>query len=519
MTMASPTKNQPSNQLLRVLGPVGATTVVVGSVIGSGIFFKANVISQSVGRFDLVILVWIVCGVMSLLGALAAAELGAMMPQAGGQYVYLREAYGPLTGFLWGWGEFWMMRTGSTAALAVAFATSFYRSAGNYLHNAGWFRLETIGGVETEIILDRWPITQVWVLRAIAIAAILLLTAVNVAGARWGGLMQNVTTFIKAGTLCGIMVLPFLTGTFEVKNWTSRYVGSAEIGLLAGFGAAMTAAFWAYDGWGNIGPMAEEVRDPQRNIPLSLFVGMFLLIALYLGASVAYHSVLTMSETASSSFVAATAFERMLGQHGAAIASAAVMISTFGALNSNLLVGPRVIFAMARDRLFLSPMARVHPRFRTPHIAILAETAWALILILGSDLLKHVRTPDWVAALPSAIGRPLAKSIEGMSTKAIFDVLTDYVVFGQFVFYLLAVAAIFVLRVKRPNMPRPYKTFGYPFLPLVFVLASAGFLIGMFVTSPVESLLGIVFIGLGAIAYQFRPRGPFPVSDTNLSHQ
>jgi amino acid transporter len=497
---------QPTIQLLRVLGPVGATTVVVGSVIGSGIFFKAKVIAENLGSFQLVLLVWIVCGVMSLLGALAAAELGAMMPHAGGQYVYLREAYGPLSGFLWGWGEFWMMRTGSTAALAVAFAKAFYQSVGTFLHEAGWLQPVMVGDVPYESVFGMVTISQVWMNRIIAIIAILLLTLVNVVGARWGGVTQNVTTFLKVGTLVALMVLPFVTGTAEVVNLSTRFQSPNQVGLIAGFGAAMTAAFWAYDGWGNIGPVAEEVRDPQRNIPLSLFAGMFILIVLYIGTTVSYHLVLTMTETAESGFVAASACQRMLGQHGAAIASAAVMVSTFGALNSNLLVGPRVIFAMARDGLFLSPMARVHPRFRTPHISILSETAWAILLIVASDLLKQISVPAWVSTLPSWLATQLTNSLSGMATKDIFDVLTDFVIFGQFVFYLLATAAVFVLRVKRPEWNRPYRTLGYPLLPLLFVISSAGFLIGMLVTSPVESVTGLVFIGLGAIAYQFRTR-------------
>jgi amino acid transporter len=401
-----------------------------------------------------------------------------------------------------------MMRTGSIAALAVAFSNAFYQSVGAWLHNMGWFGSAQIDGVRFEVLFGSVMVAQQSILRGIAIAAILLLTAVNAAGARWGGLMQIATTVIKAGTLAVIMVLPFLTGTMETENLSTRFVQTDGIGLLAGFGAAMTAAFWAYDGWGNIGPLAEEIKNPQRNLPLSLFVGIFISIALYLGVTVAYHLVLTMQETADSPFVAASVFERALGDQGAAIASAAVMVSAFGALNSNLLVGPRVIFAMARDRLFLSPMARVHSRYRTPHVAIFAETGWSILLILGSDLLKHISVPGWVWSLPEGIARTVAKSIEGMASKAIFDVLTDYVIFGQLVFYLLAVGAIFVLRVKRPDWHRPYKTFGYPILPAIFVLGSAWFLIGMFLTSPVESIAGLGFLGVGAIVYQFRPREP-----------
>ncbi|MBI3461816.1 MAG: amino acid permease [Planctomycetes bacterium] len=343
--------------------------------------------------------------------------------------------------------------------------------------------------------------------------------------------------------------------------------------------------------------------------------------------TVAYHAMLPIGEIAGirgPNFVAASACERLLGRHGAAIASAAVMVSTFGALNSNLLVGPRVIFAMARDRLFLSPMARVHPRFRTPHVAILSETAWAIVLILAANLLGRVGhdvavtatrdapangrltrdlsmrlvingdesqpisvtlaaavtqglapdapanqslddlvaalgtaidkqlteakrpgavrvdregtklkldatssgwklqvggaeqlgfAPDqqawsvgWISSLPRAMALPVGRAVGGVRSKALFDVLTDFVIFGQFVFYLLAVAAVFVLRMRRPDLPRPYKTFGYPWLPLVFVLGSLGFLFGMLRTSPVESVVGLAFIGLGFIAYQFRPR-------------
>jgi amino acid transporter len=252
--------------------------------------------------------------------------------------------------------------------------------------------------------------------------------------------------------------------------------------------------------------VAEEVRDPQRNIPLSLFVGTLLLIALYIGATTAYHLVLSAGDIAESRFVAASACERMLGRQGAAIASAAVMVSTFGALNSNVFVGPRVVFAMARDRLFPQSMARVHPRYRTPDVAILAEIAWSVLLVLGSDLANRVTVPGWVSTLPAWLSDPLDASIRGMRTKAIFDVLTDYVIFGQFVFYLLSVAAVFVLRMRRPDMPRPYKTFGYPTLPFVFLLVSAGFLVGMFLSSPIESVAGLAFIGLGVVAYQFRPR-------------
>ncbi len=233
---------------------------------------------------------------------------------------------------------------------------------------------------------------------------------------------------------------------------------------------------------------------------------MLILVALYLGASLAYHLVLSMQEIASSSFVAASACEKMLGRHGGAIASAAVMISTFGALNANLLCGPRVLFAMARDRLFLPSMGQVHANFRTPHMAIIAEAGWAIVLVAASDLSRLVTVPSWVDQLPPAIAGPLRLSLEQMSQKATFDVLTDYVIFGSFLFYVLSVAAVFVLRWREPELERPYRTWGYPLLPLAFVVVSTGFLALMLVTSPVESLAGLAFLGIGAVAYAFRPR-------------
>jgi APA family basic amino acid/polyamine antiporter len=493
-----------SPKLLRVLGPAGATAVVVGAVIGSGVFFKANIIAKSVGRMDLVVLVWIVCGLVSFCGALALAELAAAIPHAGGQYVYLRRAYGPLSGFLWGWTEFWVLRTGSIAALAVIFATAFRQSLGDWL--ADPVDASTAATANSTVTLLGMAIPSIWLDRSIAITAILALTIVNVVGAHWGSWVQNVTTLLKGGTLVTLMVLPFLSNSSQPSLWTSTLDEPPALGLVAGFVAAMTAAFWAYDGWNNISLVAEEVHEPQRNLPLALGLGMLILVALYLGASLAYHLVLSMQEIASSSFVAASACEKMLGRHGGAIASAAVMISTFGALNANLLCGPRVLFAMARDRLFLPSMGQVHANFRTPHMAIIAEAGWAIVLVAASDLSRLVTVPSWVDQLPPAIAGPLRLSLEQMSQKATFDVLTDYVIFGSFLFYVLSVAAVFVLRWREPELERPYRTWGYPLLPLAFVVVSTGFLALMLVTSPVESLAGLAFLGIGAVAYAFRPR-------------
>ncbi|MFM8252742.1 MAG: APC family permease [Planctomycetota bacterium] len=493
----------PREGLLRVLGPGGATAIVVGGTIGAGIFFKANVIAQALGRFDLILLVWLVCGLVSLCGALTVAELAALMPHAGGQYVYLRQAYGPLAGFLWGWGEFWVLRTGSIAALAVAFANAFQRSASGWLASHHW--LVPLQEDPSQLVISGdWTIGAVWVPRLVAIMAILLLTMVNIVGARWGGLVQNITTILKAATLAALILLPFVTGQVDHTHLSSRWHPAEQPGIWAGFAAAMTAAFWAYDGWANVSLVSEEVRDPQRNLPLALALGTLILIILYVCVTIGYHVTLPMAEIAASKFVAATACELTLGNHGAAIASAAVMISTFGALNTNLLCGPRVIFAMARHRLFLAPFASIHPRFRTPYAAICAEASWAIALICGGNLLKYVQAPQWLQSWPAWLATPLTKSLNQMRGKELFDVLTDYVIFGSFIFYLLSVAAVFVLRRREPDRPRPYRTWGYPLVPILFVGISSCFLAGMLITAPIEALAGLAFITLGATAYQFR---------------
>ncbi|MFO0425134.1 MAG: APC family permease [Planctomyces sp.] len=489
----------PSTGLRRVLGPVSATAIVVGSVIGSGIFFKANLVASSIGRVDGIILVWIVCGILSLLGALATAELAAMMPNAGGQYVYLREAFGPGCAFLWGWAEFWMMRAGSVAALSVAFSTALSQSAALWFQQIGVLTTRQSGEDLYYLFPGGLELTQPTFLRVTAIASILLLAVVNCTGTQRGGLLQNITTFLKAGTLLSIIVLPFLTGQADLSLWKSELSTARNVSWMAGIATAMTAVFWAYDGWGNIGPVAEEIRNPRRNIPIALTGGMLIVIVLYVGATLSYHLLMTTTEISQSRFVAASAFEKLFGSSGSAIASAAVMISTFGALNANLLAGPRVIFAMSRDGVFLQSMSRIHPRYHTPHIAILSLAVWSVFLIAGSDLLRGITAPSWLGSFPAFIEEPIRRTVESLSQKAIYDVLTDFVVFGAFVFYLLSVVAVFVLRSRKPEMVRPWRTPGYPILPAVFVLGSGAFLLGMLLTSPVESLAGLGIMLAGGL--------------------
>ncbi len=441
--------------LPRVLGTVEAVTIVVGSVIGSGIFFKPQTIAAELGSFGLVLFVWVVCGGLSVLGALTYAELGTMMPHAGGQYVYLREAYGRLWAFLWGWTELLVARTGACAALAVAFALS----------------------------LNQIVPLSAWAAKLTAVLTIVLLTAVNVWGTRKGSQVQNVTTYIKAGFLALIALLPFVLGRAHGANWSSSIPSRADSSLLPAFGAAMIAALWAYDGWGNLTPVAEEVEAPQRTIPRALLAGVLIVAALYITANVAYHAVLPIQKIAKSSHVAADVLQSLWGDWGKKALAAYVMCSTFGGVNANLLIGPRVFFAMARDGVFFAPLREVHPRHQTPANAIVLQGVWAIALLMAGGLFKS-----------------------GKELLDLFNTLTDFVIFGASIFYTMAVAAVFVLRRKFPDKPRPYRTWGYPIVPLIFVLVYLWLLTTTLLAEPKRSGLGLALIALGVPMFWYWER-------------
>lgn len=458
-------------EFLRVLGPIQGITLVVGTVIGSGIFAVPQQIAANVGDYGLVAImgVWVFCGLLSLAGALAYAELGAMLPRAGGQYVYLSAAYGPLWGFLYGWMEFWVARAGSVAALAVVFARYFDRLVGF----GRWMRedvSDTAGPVAVFLGTHSEP--------ALAIAVILVLSWVNTMGVRWGGAVQVVFTVLKVAALVGIVLLGFFSPAANFANWTWAAHGP-DAHFIQLFGVAMIASLWAYDGWANGPIVAEEMRDPQRTIPISLLVGTLIITVIYLAANLAYHSLLTVGQIEGTKTVAAEAVQRALGPIGAGFVAAAAMVSTFGATNGTLLTGPRISFAMARDRLFFRPMGTLHPRYRTPHVAILAQSVWAVALIVAAAW-ENAQDPT---------GDPL------------YDRLITFVIFASWAFYGMSAAALFVLRVRQPNTPRPYRAWGYPVVPAFFVLVAIGFLANTLLEKPREALWGTLIVALGIPAF------------------
>ncbi len=466
-------------RLERVLGPWMATALVVGTVIGSGVFKKPAAVAQDVPTFGWAITAWVLLGLLVLCGGLALTEVIILYPRAGGNYVFLREGYGRLWGFLWGWEEFFVIRSASIAALAAVFTESLHDVLRHDSVRAA------LGLSATGPVLDFWP------LQGVTVITIAVLALVNARGVRWGGGLQLVVTTVKVGSLLFIALLPFVlafrsTGAAgEPPHWDYLTAPPHRDFSLWGFGSALIAVQWAYHGWTNLGPVGEEVREPQRNVPIALLGGIGILIFVYCSANVAYGLVLTQPEMASlkDTPTAAEFARRLLGPTGGALISGAIAVSTFGALNGNLLVGPRLLFAMGRDGLAPQGLAVVHPRYHTPAVATLVLAAWSAALVLiGAGLVE--------AGLLSP-GKPL------------FDVLTDYAMFGAVVFETMAVASIFMFRWKRPEAERPYRCVGYPWTPAVYVLCFAGLLASYFVEPDkrIEAYSGLGFALLGAAVY------------------
>jgi basic amino acid/polyamine antiporter, APA family len=434
--------------LPRVLRAFDAVAIVVGSIIGSGIFMKVG----RLDHFGLEIGVWIFVGLVTLCGSLSLAELAAMLPQAGGPYVYLRAAYGRLAAFLWAWAEFWIIRTGSLGALSCA--TAIYL---NEVHEIGR------GGQQI-----------------CAVSIVVVLTLVNAIGVRWGARVQNVTTIIKGAFLLALIVLPALFGKTNTDNLQPVWPEQIDLPMWRAIGLAVIAVMWPYDGWINIAPVAEEIEKPERNVPRALIIGMLIVIGLYVGAVCSYHLTLSMKEVADSNAIASDVCKILFGPNGQIFAAICVACSTFGACNSNILCGPRIIFAAARDGLLPGAIGRIQPTFRTPANAIIVQGIWAVILILLAFAWKSGHND-----------RP----------KDAFDALTDFVIFGGSVFYAMAVGAVFVLRRTMPNAHRPYHTWGYPITPALYLLAFAAVLVSLLVDKWQQTLAGSVLILAGAIVY------------------
>ncbi len=443
--------------LRRALGLWSAISIVIGTVIGSGVFLVPSTMIKDVGAVKTLFGVWILAGVLSLFGALTYAELAAALPEAGGEYVYLSAAYGPFWGFLYGWTQFWVAKSGSIATLGAGFYTYLTIFYPVFTRPVCVIPLHIgPGGSLLEIHYGQ----------LIAIALILVLAGVNYVGVKTGGKVQVFVTAVKMLLIAGIILIGVFSGRGDFSHF-GRAIPT--IGGVAGFFAAMVSALWAYDGWNNVSMVSSEIVNPQKNLPRSLIFGTVAVIATYLLINVAYFYVLTPSQVAGSSHVAADMMSTLYGSTAAKAVTVAVLISIFAALNGSILSGSRVPYAMARDSLFFERAAIVHPTYRTPGNSILLLCLWSCVVILSG----------W------------------------FDDLYNFVIFGSWILYLLTTLSVFVLRRRKPDLYRPYHVIGYPFVPVLFVVVAALLLISTFQTRPRESLMGIGLMALGVPFYLF----------------
>jgi APA family basic amino acid/polyamine antiporter len=431
-----------ASNLPRKLGLIDALAIVIGMVIGGGIFLVPNLIARELKSVTAILAVWVFAGVISFFGALACAELGTALPSTGGQYVFLREAYGPLVGFLCGWSMFLVARTAQVAWLAVTMA----------MYISYFFPLSAL------------------VSKLLGIFAIALFTGINYRGATAGAIVQKTFTLAKVIGLLVIICSALLWGS-KAAPITAGVAGGISV---SSFGVALIASLLAYDGWVQLTFVAGEIRNPRRNVFLALTLGSVACVAIYLLANMAYLRVLPISEIAASDHVGATVASRVLGSRGGSLVSLIILVSIIGTLNGCFLTSPRIYFAQARDGLFFRKFGEVHPRYETPGFSILAQGLWAAVLVVSGS----------------------------------YETLLDYAMFAMWFWYGLMVAGVIVLRYKQPDLARPYRMWGYPVTPALFVAIACWFLVNMLNTRPLPSVAGLLLIATGIPVYFLwaRPR-------------
>lgn len=438
-----------TKSLVRGLSLIDASSIVVGSIIGTGVFLKTATMASLVGSPMMVLLIWVISGALSLAGALAYAELGAMMPDAGGEYVYLKEGYGNLWAFLYGWMRFWIGSPGSIAAYAVGAATFM----------SGMMDISFLGGKTSA-----------------AVIFIIVFSSINCLSVALGGRLNAIMTGLKIAIIVGLTLGIFCfstTGSFshfsEVSPGVHGFAGWSA------FGSATLAALWAYDGWNNLPMVAGEIKNPQRNIPLALVSGMLIILAIYLLTNVAYFYALPLVEVISSNSndfpdalpVATNAALTFMGTSGVSVLSAAFVFSALGAMNGSIMTGARVPYAMAKDGLFFKELSTINEKSLVPVISVIVQGVVSIALALSGT----------------------------------FDQLTDYVVFSSWIFYAMVTGVVFVLRRRKPTADRPYKTVGYPIVPLIFMVLATLLLINTVYTNPTGSGIGLAFILAGVPVY------------------
>ena len=489
--MTSAITEQPvaEQKLVRGLGLLDSTMLVAGSMIGSGIFIVSSIIARQVGSPGWLLVVWIVTGLLTLTAALSYGELAAMMPKAGGQYVYLREAFSPLWGFLYGWTLFLVIQTGTIAAVAVGFARYTgvlipWVSESNYLIAPIRF-----GGYAVSLSTAQF----------VGLTLIGFLTFTNTRGLEIGKLIQNVFTTAKTGALIGLIVLGIIVGLRSgagAENfqhfWTLRgnlqdvgagLTAATAFGLFVGICVAQTNSLFSADAWNNITFTAGEVVNPRRNVPLSLALGTFLVIGLYLLANVAYLATLpfTAIQNAPSDRVASETANVIFPGAGATIMAVAIMISTFGCNNGLILAGARAYYAMARDGLFFRSVSELN-RFRVPAWGLVIQGIWAGVLVL-----------------PRTVRTDASGAVTGYGN--LYGNLLDYVISAALIFYILTIIGIFLLRRKQPDVERPYRAFGYPIVPALYIVGATVILVVLFMYQTATTWPGLIIVLTGVPAY------------------
>ncbi|TET71436.1 MAG: amino acid permease [Candidatus Aminicenantes bacterium] len=449
-------------QFLRKLNLLDSTSLVIGAVIGSGIFMTAGFIAEYLPSPGLMLIVWLVGGLITISGALSFAELGAMFPKAGGQYIYIREAYGPWAGFFFGWGFFWFIMCGGIATLGVAFAEF-----------VGYF----IPSLSTQsYILQLNVFGFSYSLSAgqlVAVASILILSGVNYFGIKTGVIVQNIFTFLRIAAIAAFVILGLTIGKKAgITNFGQIF--SVETGLsfdtlMSLFGLALIAVFWTYDGWYSPTCTAEEIKKPERNLPLSLILGTLGITIIYLLMNLVYIMALPIDKMKGVTRIGELASTQLFGPTATHFFSAAIMISIFGCLSATIIYGPRVYYAMAKDRSFFKSMAYIHPRYRVPSKALVGQAIWSSLLCLSGT----------------------------------YKDLFEYVVFALVIFFALTGFAVIILRFKQPDRKRPYKTWGYPVIPLFFVIINLAVFFNIVINQPLKSTIGLIMLGIGIPAFLY----------------
>lgn len=476
-------------ELLRQVGLIAAIAFAIGSVIGSGIFKKPGLMASQLESPLLLLLVWVVAGLMTLFGTLSIAEISGMFPQAGGQYIYFNKSYGDFAGYLYGWAVFIVIQTGSIAAIAYVFSDSL-----------GYFFTFPRLGPAWEAFALHIP----WIgaitpfkfigLKGCTILLILFLTVINYLGVRFGSAIQVIFTSLKIAVILALVALAFTIGHGSLGNFTQSAVtfsgGYAPVFLA--FIIAMSGAFWAYDGWINLTYLAGEIKNPQKNLPRAMIIATIVFISVYLLINLAYFYIIPVHEmgskylaaesTGQSYLVATDVASSFMGSLGGSLIAVAIMISTFGTVNGTLMMSARVYYAMAKEKLFFKKLQNVHPRFRTPGPSLIVQGIWASVLILSGT----------------------------------FDQLTDMLIFVSWIFYAAAALSVIVLRRKMPDHERPYRVWGYPLVPVLFIIFASIYVVFTLYSDIVNfssgraplinSLFGMLLVAAGIPGYLYWKR-------------